>query len=246
MSSNKSERTAQVARERILEQLKSVGGKGFTKTAIAKNKSEKQALEELVGTGKVANLGSEKSSYYVFVGQQSVDSLCLSLAISAVKGLTEAGRPRLVAKSEIEKRNKLPAKARGVVAQALKNLVDERLLIPLKAGSSNYFLSVASLRGYFPDSTVPPPPIQTPFDPAAARLAYRRLVEELRSPEVLIADLAEASLTPLKPLQEWLLSECRAQRAVPGRGEPTVATPRQLECALLIDREPYLYIKFLE
>lgn len=243
MNSNKSERTAQVERERVLERLKYSGGKGLTKASLVKTKSEEQALKELVRTGKVANLGSVNSSYYVLLLDRSVNSLCLSLAISAVKGLTEAGRPRLVAKSEIEKRNKLPAKARGVVAQALKNLVDERLLIPLKAGSSNYFLSVASLRGYFPASTVPPPP---PFDPAAARLAYRRLVEQLRSPEVLIADLAEASLMPLKPLQEWLLSECRAHRAVPGKGEPTVATPRQLECALDIDRERYLYIKFLE
>lgn len=62
----------------------------------------------------------------------------------------------------------------------------------------------------------------------------------------MISDLQEVSGLPLKPLQEWLLAECGAHRVVPGKGEPTVATPRQLECALIIDRERYLYIKFLE
>jgi hypothetical protein len=105
---------------------------------------------------------------------------------------------------------------------------------------------VASLRDYFPPSIIPPPQTLPFFDPAAARLAYQRLVEQLRSPEILISDLQEASGLPIKPLQEWLLAECRAHRAVPGKREPTVATPRQLECALIIDREPHLYIRFLE
>jgi hypothetical protein len=128
----------------------------------------------------------------------------------------------------------------------LKQLVDERWLISLKAGRSNYFLSIASLRDYLQIPTTPPPPIQIPFDPTAARLAYQRLVEQLRSPEILISDLQEISGLPLKPLQEWLLAECRAHRAVPGKGDPALATPRQLECALNIDQKPYLYIRFLE
>lgn len=245
MNSSKSEQTAQAERERILERLKNSGGKGLKKSALVKTKSGEQILKELVQAGKVANLGSANPSYYVLLGDQSVDLFCLSLAISAVKGLTNGSKPQLVPKSKIdEKKRKLPAKARGAVDQALKQLVTERALIPLKAGRSNYFLSVASLRDYFP--AIIYPPLETSFDPAAARLAYQRLVEQLRSPEILISDLQEASGLPLKPLQEWLLSECRAHRAVPGKGEPTVATPRQLECALIIDQEPHFYIRFLE
>jgi hypothetical protein len=245
MNSSRSEQTAQ-AKQRILEQLKNSSGKGLKKTAFIKTKSENQALEELVRAGKIANLGSVNPSYYVLLGDQSVDSLCLSLAISAVKTLTDSSKPCLVSKLEIEKKVKLPSKARQALLQALKQLVDERWLISLKAGRSNYFLSIASLRDYLQIPTTPPPPIQIPFDPTAARLAYQRLVEQLRSPEILISDLQEASGLPIKPLQEWLLAECRAHRAVPGKGEPTVATPRQLECALIIDREPHLYIRFLE
>jgi hypothetical protein len=214
--------------------------------ALVKTRSGEQALKELVRAGKVANLGAANSSYYVLLGDQSVDSFCLSLAISAVKGLTEGSKPGLVSQFKIKNNNKLPAKAKGILGQALKHLVAERSLIPLRAGTGNYFLSVASLRDYLQTPTTPPPPIQTLFDPTAARLAYQRLVEQLRSPEILISDLQEASGLPIKPLQEWLLAECRAHRAVPGKGEPTVATPRQLECALIIDRERYLYIKFLE
>ena len=245
MNSSRSEQTAQAA-QRILERLKSSGGKGLTKKVLAKKKLEEQALQELVRAGKVTNLGAANSSYYVLLGEQSVDSFCLSLAISAVKDLTEGSKPCLVSKPEIEKKIKLPTKAKSALSQALKQLVAKRSLIPLKGGRSNYFLSVASLRDYFSPSTVPPPQIPSPFDPAAARLAYQRLVEQLRSPEILISDLQEASGLPIKPLQEWLLAECRAHRAVPGKGEPTVATPRQLECALIIDREPHLYIRFLE
>lgn len=245
MNSSRSEQTAQAA-QRILERLKSSGGKGLTKKALIKTRSEEQTLKELVRAGKVTNLGAANSSYYVLLGEQSVDSFCLSLAISAVKGLTEGSKPCLISKPEIEKKIKLPAKAKSALSQALKQLVAKRSLIPLKGGRSNYFLSAASLRHYLQTPTTPPPPIQTPFDPTAARLAYQRLVEQLRSPEILISDLQEASGLPIKPLQEWLLAECRAHRAVPGKGEPTVATPRQLECALIIDREPHLYIRFLE
>jgi hypothetical protein len=245
MNSSRSEQIAQAA-QRILERLKSSDGKGLKKTMFIKTKSENQALEELVRAGKIANLGSVSLSYYVLLGDQSVDSLCLSLAISAVKTLTDSSKPCLISKLEIEKKVKLPSKARQALLQALKQLVDEKWLISLKAGRSNYFLSVASLRDYFPPSTIPPPQIPPPFDPAAARLAYSRLIEQLRSPEILISDLQEASSLPLKPLQEWLLAECRAHRAVPGKGDPALATPRQLECALNIDQKPYLYIRFLE
>jgi hypothetical protein len=245
MNSSRSEQTAQAA-QCILERLKSSGGKWLTKKALVKTRSEEQTLKELVRAGKVANLGAANSSYYVLLGDQSVDLLCLSLAISTVKDLTDSSKPRLVSKSEIEKKIKLPARARKALGQALKQLVAEHSLIPLKAGRSNYFLSVASLRDYFPPSTVPPPQTPPPFDPAAARLAYQRLVEQLRSPEILISDLQEASGLPIKPLQEWLLAECRAHRAVPGKGDPALATPRQLECALNIDQKSYLYIRFLE
>lgn len=245
MNSSRSEQTAQAA-QCILERLKSSGGKGLTKKVLAKKKLEEQALKELVRAGKVANLGAANSSYYVLLSDQSVDLLCLSLAISTVKGLTDSSKPRLVSKSEIEKKIKLPSRARKALGQALKQLVAEHSLIPLKAGRSNYFLSVASLRDYFPPSTVPPPQTLPLFDPAAARLAYQRLVEQLRSPEILISDLQEASGLPIKPLQEWLLTECRAHWAAPGKGDSALATPQQLECALIIDREPYLYIRFLE
>lgn len=139
MNSNKSERTTQVDRERVLERLKNSGGKRLTKASLVKTKSEEQALKELVRAGKVANLGSVNSSYYVLLRDQSVDSLCLSLAISAVKGLTEAGRLRLVTKSEIETKNKLPKQAREVLGKALKHLVDGRSLILLKAGKATTF-----------------------------------------------------------------------------------------------------------
>jgi hypothetical protein len=216
MNLSRSEQIAQAA-QRILERLKSSGGKGLTKKVLTKEKLEEQALKELVRVGKVANLGAANSSYYVLLGDQSVDSFCLSLAISAVKGLTEGSQPRLVSKSKIEKESKLPAKAKSALSQALKQLVAERSLIPLKGGRSNYFLSAASLRDYLQIPTTPPPPIQIPFDPTAARLAYQRLVEQLRSPEILISDLQETSGLPIKPLEEWLLAECRAHRRYPAK-----------------------------
>jgi hypothetical protein len=66
MNSSRSEQTAQAA-QRILERLKSSGGKGLTKKVLAKKKHEEQALKELVRAGKVANLGAANSSYYLMV-----------------------------------------------------------------------------------------------------------------------------------------------------------------------------------
>jgi hypothetical protein len=111
MNSSRSEQTAQAA-QRILERLKSSGGKGLTKKALVKTRSGEQALKELVRAEKVANLGAANSSYYVLLSDQSVDLLCLSLAISTVKDLIDSSKPRLVSKSEIEKKIKLPSRAR--------------------------------------------------------------------------------------------------------------------------------------
>jgi hypothetical protein len=107
MNSSRSEQTAQAA-QRILERLKSSGGKGLTKKVLAKKKHEEQALKELVRVGKIANLGAANSSYYVLLGEQSVGLLCLSLAISAVKDLMGGGKPRLVSRPKSRRKINSP------------------------------------------------------------------------------------------------------------------------------------------
>jgi hypothetical protein len=245
MNSNELTEASKNAREKILEQLKQKGEQGLTKSALPNSTEVIKALESLVQEGKVANLGTGKPkapTYYVFLANQTQIAYCLNLVVTKIKKLTEGTKPALISKSSLEKELKLPSKAKSLVAQGLNILVKEHWLIPLKVAGNNYFLPVVSLQDYFSEFGK----LSVPFSSELAMAAYRRLVDSTRSPEILIADLQAESNLPLEALQKWLLTECREHRAVPGRGEPTVATSRQLECALIIEREPFLYIKFIK
>lgn len=82
------------------------------------------------------------------------------------------------------------------------------------------------------------------YDINQVRIAYKKLVKRHSSPAIVISELAEESKAPLSILKPWLLEECRAYRAIPSLGEPTLASKKQLDAALMIDGRPHLYIEF--
>lgn len=84
------------------------------------------------------------------------------------------------------------------------------------------------------------------LNPEQVVRAYRQLSEQLHSPNVVIADLQRASGVPIEQLKAWLLSECRAHRAIPMLGEPTAATAEQLAAALPVEGRPHLYVRLVQ
>lgn len=74
------------------------------------------------------------------------------------------------------------------------------------------------------------------------RGAYKRLASRARSPHVVIRDLWRETGIPLEALHSWLLGELKAGRADVALGEPTLASPEQLQAALVLEGRPHLYV----
>jgi hypothetical protein len=89
-------------------------------------------------------------------------------------------------------------------------------------------------------------PKKSPIDRSRVLVAYRRLSQTRKSPNIMIAELVRETGAPLEPFKEWLLSECLAHRAIPLLGEPSRATPEELAAALPVDGQLHVYVRFLD
>jgi hypothetical protein len=76
--------------------------------------------------------------------------------------------------------------------------------------------------------------------------AYETLRQKTQSPHVVISDLADVAGVQPERLKKFLFEEMKAGRADPARGEPTLASKKQLDAAVSLDNEPHLYIQLLE
>jgi hypothetical protein len=146
---------------------------------------------------------------------------------------------------------KLPKKVREHVVVALQQCVLRAEAFPIKVGGKNYVAFATNMKAvlgmsHAPDGAPVRPGTGRSFDSDAVVRAYARLSAERRSPNVIVAELQKKSGAERAALQAWLLSECRAHRAVPLLGEPTHATPEQLAAALQVEGRPHLYVRLVQ
>jgi hypothetical protein len=130
--------------------------------------------------------------------------------------------------------NALSDQAMGEFEAARVNLADrssaessiERMLTRIRRGSQ----------------TMGAPAIP-PLDAGSAILrAYNDLRAETGLRNVLIADLIDRAALPIAQVHQYLLREIAAHRANPTLGDPTAATQRELNAALLLEERPHIYI----
>lgn len=78
------------------------------------------------------------------------------------------------------------------------------------------------------------------------RAAYRLLAARTGFPSVAISALQQESAAPLAALQEWLLGEHRAGRAILSRGDWSLADEAKRGAAVEWQGQPYLLARLLE
>jgi hypothetical protein len=233
---------------------------GFSKDA----KGSKKALEALVAAGRVIELGTvERTPVYAAVRSGSADDLRLSLATQAAKNLVQGNRLVLL---PLQNSNKVgapytdvPTLLRGtIMVRALQTMAQKKEAFLVKVGKTTYAALSDNFRQLLstgPNTEATRKRAATPkgskkkktnIERSNVIVAYRRLSQTQRSPDIMIADLVRETGAPLDTFKEWLLGECRAHRAIPFLGEPARASQEQLAAALPVNGRPHIYIRFVE
>ncbi len=268
-------RQVSAERQRLIETLDTLKGRFVAKNKLLGAKPTplaRQAYAALETTGEIVDVGKWQSAASIARTQgRSPKDVLKSLAIEVI--LEQAMPNKLVALPvEVTKapwKTALPVEVKSAFPSSLKQLLQSGQVVMLDGVGKGLFVLTGSLRealesarsrgGDPPRAAAVEGPVQSAVavitnarenvsevDAQRIRSAYRRLAADAGSPHVVIAELWEASGAPLDVLKSWLMEECRAQRAEPALGEPTLATGVQLEAALQIDGRPHLYIRLEE
>ena len=219
-------------------------GKRPAKEAKAALENEMgQTLASLTASGEIVNFGTAKTPCYVLAEfDRRTDWACATL-----EGKETPGRATLYNSAALRKGHRKGV-TRGIVEQAIERLVLAGRLIEVRPGKTVYYLHASSIlplirpdrRLAAADSREP-----APFSPATIRAAYNNLVRETGFADVPIADLYERVDTSMEALQAWLREESRAGRAVPTRGDWSLAGDAVRAAALQLRGEPHLQIRLL-
>jgi hypothetical protein len=211
------------------------------------NQQEQQGIAVLVKRDALVYVGMQtRTKQYALPSGNNTQVTKLAVAERVMRQIADnRSKPLPITAQHKEWKKNLPSGLRSVIPQVIRQLKEQRKVITFRVGNSNLFFFETQVLQQLA-MTMPPASSETQepaWDPALVQAAYRRLKERTRSPHVFISDLQQESGMPLAPLQAWLQQECRAHRAVPTRGEPTLATAEQLAAALSIQDEPHLYIQ---
>jgi hypothetical protein len=151
---------------------------------------------------------------------------------------------------------------------AIQRLLSEKKLLRLQRGKTGFYLhaaSVEALLGFSNRSQKPtrrraaaaeksgqlseasaPQPSAPEFPIERVRAAYRELARETSFSDVLISELRTRADITLDLLKPWLLQESRAGRALPTRGDWSIADADARTAAIEIGGEPHLRVRFVE
>jgi len=141
------------------------------------------------------------------------------------------------------------------ISDAIRELIEERKLIWIGYSRSILFLHKASLMPLISGRKKPAKRDRAgePQTTSAAavpderiRAAYRELTRESGFSDVLISDLQRRSGIGADVLKPWLLLESRAGRALPTRGDWSIADADARAAAIEIAGEPHLRVRFVE
>lgn len=222
---------------------------GLSKELYSAARRELVKQQRIVEVGRVSN-----ASLFSLVGQSTPKERLLALAESVIVERGVGSGLVLVPLSKDHETYKgVPGKVKDHVVPAARRLVEARKAFRVRVGQTNLIALAANLSGLLhpeaaaPSGSVAPAVSDTsPLDPQRVVEAYTRLTRESRSPHVIVSDLQRESGVPLEPLKAWLLSECRAHRAIPLLGEPARATEEQLSAALVVEGQHHLYVRLVE
>jgi hypothetical protein len=249
--SERAERLLAALKRRRWANLSQVGMNDDLSRAAARLLREQKRIVEV---GKVGRLAA-----FATVEDTSPDDRLHALADQELRERVQ--KPQLVLlplAKDHQMYKDLPSRVRERLLVVIRGAVSRGEGFPVPVGRSKFVVLASNMafvlesHGLSSASAAVPPATDRgaagagTVDVDAVRRAYSRLMREGRSPNVVISELRREVQVPLETFKEWLLAECRAHRAFPLLGEPTHATPEQLEAALQIQGRPHLYVRFAD
>ena len=126
------------------------------------------------------------------------------------------------------------------LADAIRLLVGERKLLRVQRAKSLYYLHTAAILPLveIPSAAPSSPAPEVSWD--QLHRAYETVVRESGFSDVLIVDLQRACAIPLDRLKPFLLTQSRAGRLTPSRGDWSLADEAARGAAIELGGEPYL------
>jgi hypothetical protein len=242
--------------EAVLSALERAGESGLKKAALTRalldgrrlGKAPKAEFEralalllgELVADGEVVDFGTAASPAYVLSRwDRRLEAACAEIESRATPGKATAFTLAALRKGHRK------GVGKPTIDEAIQKLVAARKLIAIQPGKTVFYVHARSLAPLVLQGTAGGP-AAAPFAAETAREAYAALVRAGGFDDVPISDLQERSGLALPELKAWLLEQSRAGRAVPTRGDWSLASAAARAAAIEIRGEPHLQVRLLE
>ena len=219
---------------------------GKRPTSEAKADAERAIRQTLAGTEaaeEIINLGTAKTPRYLL---PEFDRR-LEAAHQIIDGKATPGRATLYKAAALFKGHRKGV-TRDIIERAVARLVGSGHLIEVRSGKSVGYLHARSILPLIPPDLRPAAEgggDDALFSSETVRSVYDTLTREIGFADVPIAELQGRSATPLDALHAWLREESRAGRAVPTRGDWSLAGEQTRAAALHLRGEPHLQIRLL-
>lgn len=255
-------------RSRALDRLRSAGAVGVSASQLIETKkpalktARLAALGELVAAGEAQEQRKGKTVRYWLQGLMPVTTTPEEKADEVLRRvLPEQRRGRLFTQAKIQSellkglRIKAPA-----VQTCLRLLEQQRLLVKLSDGTKTYFAYAPALRAWLDEGSHPElaPAIAPSVEaaPSAGSVpqpslplvidAYRSVRAQRRMPDVEIARLQEVMGCTPEQIKPLVLQLCEQGVFIPGKGDWSFASPAARAAAILVQNEPYLFVRMKE
>ena len=246
----------------LLDLLERAGKRGATRSQLSQgfSRAESEAfISELLARHQIIKIGTSAKPRFV------LSKLCdaLELARLLIEAKAIPGTAMVFSKNELAAgcANEVVKK----MDEAINSLMAEWKLFRIERGKSAYYLHAASIRPLLQPSVqkksvkrtrasrlpapaaLPALELQTPAVPSNRILdAYRELTRETGFSDVLISELQQRAGVETDVLAPWLIQESRTGRALPTRGDWSIADAEARAAAIKISGEPHLRVRFVE
>lgn len=231
--------TIEQCKTEIIDRLTSADGEGLLGSKLSlRQRHYKQAMEELLGAGEVVVLNVTKKTriYLLSKFAPSLEDVYnkIDSKLSEKTGILFTQREM---KSLCLKCCSKPESI--YISEAIRYLIGENRMIPVKRRNSTYYLHSAYLKQFisvWERSAIPQK--ERVFE------AYQRLSRQSGWQDIWLSDLYRESGVEIGGLKSLLKEESHMGRVVLSRGDWSLASDEERMAAVYIDGEPFLFVRF--
>lgn len=266
------EKSVEEMRDAILAKVRQAGTAGLTKAKVGSFKAGSNgaaALAELIKAGEIRNLGSVTRTRFVTAEHYRP----LEIAYETIAERAE--REALKAWSRAKLEQGLVGAVKAKAGEATERLIEERRLLPVKAGAGRYFLAVNQIRAWMgeaPDEVVnkdkkidyehrqeqePEKKTDAVQEPALAREAegdvtgriveaYRRVKARIGFSDVEICAVRDEAGVSQEAIEKALRTLSAAGRAVLSRGDYATASEAARAAAINVLGRDNMQVRIVE